>query len=154
MIMNNKRGSALLMCFWVISVLTIIGAAFGVIMVNERLATQHNIQSIQALYIAEAGLERAVYDLRQSSNWNSGNINGIIVSPVAGQFYPLYPTNINFGAGQYAVQIMNDGTATNKIWVKSKGVSGKAQKIIQAYVEVTNPVGPVLGVIGWQIVNS
>ena len=151
--MNNKRGSALLMCFWVISVLTIIGAAFGVIMVNERLATQHNIQSVQALYLAEAGLEKAIYDLRQdyiqSSNWDDGNINGIVGVPNSEDYYSLY-SNVTLGAGQYTVLIKNDGTATNKIWVQSTGFSGQVQKTIQAYVTGSNPIS----VIGWQIVNS
>jgi hypothetical protein len=157
MTMNNKRGSVLLMCFYFISALSIIGAAFSLVMVNEKLATQHDIQSVQALYLAQAGLAKAVYDLRQdyiqSSNWDDGLINGITVVPVAGQYYPLYSA-VSLGPGNYSVQIMNDGTATDKIWVKSTGISGQAQKIIQAYVIVSNTIGPVLKEIGWQIVNS
>jgi hypothetical protein len=154
---NNKRGSVLLMCFYIISALSIIGAAFGLVMVNERLSVQHSIQSVQALYLAQAGLEKAVYDLRrdyiQSSNWDDGVIDGITVTPVAGQYYPLY-SSVSLGAGNYSVQIMNDGSAPDKIWVKSTGISGQAQKIIQAYVIVSNVIGPVLKETGWQIVNS
>lgn len=154
---NNKQGSVLLMCFYIISALAIIGSAFSLAMVSQRLSAQRNIRSVQALYLAEAGLEKAVYDLRQdyihSSNWNDGAINGITVVPVPNQYYPLY-ANISFGPGEYTVQIMNDGAATDKIWVKSTGTLGQAQKIIQAYVMVSTPIGPVLNVIGWRVVNS
>jgi len=155
--MNNVRGSVLLMCLYVIGVLIMIGAAFSVLMVNERLSTQHYIQSVQALYLAEAGLEKAVYDLRQdyiqSSNWNDGIINGITVVPVPNQYYILY-SNVSLGSGQYTVQIMNDAAAMDKVWVRSTGNSGHAQKTIQAYVIVSNPIGPVLSEKGWQLVNS
>ena len=157
MTINNKRASILLMCFFVIISLTIIGAAFGILMVNESLSFRHNLQGVQAVYLAEAGLGKAIYDLRQdylqSENWNDGNINGISVVPVADQFYVLYPS-VSFGVGQYyTVGIMNDGSAKNKIWVKSTGTVGLASKTIQAYITV--PLGgSVLSVTGWQIVNS
>ena len=154
--MKNNRGSVLLMCFYIIGALAMIGAAFGLVMVNERLSTQRNIQSVQAQYLAEAGLEKAVYDLRQdyiqSSNWADGIINGITVVPVADQYYPLY-SNISLGAGMYTVEIKNEGVATDKIWVQSTGISGHAQKTIQAYVMVSNPIGPVFKIMGWKMVN-
>ncbi|MGH2564752.1 MAG: hypothetical protein ACRDE5_09570, partial [Ginsengibacter sp.] len=126
--MDNKCGSVLLMCLYIIGALAIIGSGFSLEMVNEKLSTQHNIQSVQAMYLAEAGLEKAVYDLRQdymqSANWNDGVINGMTVNPASNLYYPLY-SNVNFGPGQYTVQIENDISATDKIWVKSTGFSGQ-----------------------------
>ena len=134
MTLNNKRGSILLMCFCVIASLSIIAAAFGVLMVNESLSLRHNLQNVQASYLAQAGLQEAIGGLK------SGNIDGISGS---------------LGAGQYAVEItnVNDGRAKYKIVVKSTGVVGQTRKIIQAYATV--PLGATVPVVtGWQVVNS
>ena len=154
---SDKRGSVLLMCFYIVAALAMIGAAFGLVMVNERLAVLHHTQSVQALYLADAGLQKAVYDLRQdyinSGNWNDGDINGIAVVPAPNQFYPLYNI-VNLGAGTYSVELMNDGSAMNEVWVKSTGTIGQTQKTVEAYIKVSNPVGPVLSQTGWLFVNN
>jgi hypothetical protein len=153
--MNKKRGSILLICLYVIGSLIIISAAFSVLMANEKLSSNHDLQSVSAMYLAEAGLEKAIYDLRQqyiiSSNWNGNSINATAVVPVPGQFYPLY-SSVNFGDGVYSVEIMNGTNVTNNMWVKSTGIYGNIQKTIQAYIIVSNPVGPVLSVLGWKYV--
>jgi hypothetical protein len=151
--MNKERGSILLICIYIVSSLTIIGAAFSVLMANEKLSSDQNLQAVKAMYVAEAGLEKAIYDLRQqyiiSSSWNSNIINGTAVVPVTGQFYTLYPS-FNFGDGAYSVEIMNGTNATNNMWIKSTGTCGNIHKTIQAYIIVSNSVGPVLSVLGWK----
>jgi len=105
------------------------------------------------LYLAEAGLEKTVYDLRQqysvNASWNGSSINGTTVVPVTGQFYLLY-SNVSFSGGTYTVQIMNGANVTDNMWVRSTGICGNIQQTVQAYIIVSDPVGPVLSVLGWE----
>jgi hypothetical protein len=151
--MKKERGSILLICLYVISSLIIIGAAFSVLMANEKLSSDHDLQNVNAMYLAEAGMEKAIYALRQqyltSAAWNGNIINGTDVVPVAAQFYTLYPS-VAFGGGAYSVEIKNGADPVNNIWVKSTGFCGNIQRTIQAYIVVSDPVGPVLSVFGWK----
>jgi len=171
MTINNKQGSILLMCFYVISSLSIVGAAFGLLMVNESLSARHSLQNVQAMYVAQAGLAKAVDDLSQyyqstaqiplfadqycmqNASWNVCNSGGVVSALTANIYYVLY-SPVSLGTGKYTVQIMNDGVAVNKLWFKSTGMVGQVQKTIQAYIIVSNPIGPVMTRTAWQVVNN
>jgi len=96
----NNRGSILLLTYFVIIILFGLGAAFLMMGVSEAKRTEIQHKSELAFYIAEAGIERAIYDLKQE--YETGNdedwSNGIIINgdtsspygPSTSAFYDIY----------------------------------------------------------------
>src|SRR5262249_9325005 len=64
MTMRSARGVAFVLVLWVIALMSILLGAFAVIARTENLQARHLFDSTAARYAAEAGLNRAVYELR------------------------------------------------------------------------------------------
>ena len=60
----RQRGVALILVIWVIALMTILLGSFALIARTENLESRHLFDGTTARYSAEAGLERAVYELR------------------------------------------------------------------------------------------
>ena len=80
---KNEKGSVLLMSYFLITVLIGLGAALALSSIEEKLTSDKERKTIQAANIAEAGIEQAIYDLRQdfvatgaTQNWTDGAVNG------------------------------------------------------------------------------
>lgn len=157
---QNNRGSVLLVTYLLITTLLILGAAFLVMGATEAKRTEIQHKSDLAFYIAEAGIERAIYDLKQEfeagdKNWSNGiTVGADSWGPNTGAFYDIYvdgggdsevtypsgaysythafsPTNDN----HYKVKLRNVG---EDLWIRSTGeVDGVAQTI-QVYVKIVN----------------
>jgi len=81
----NKRGVALIIAFMVVVVLTILGTAAISRSVSERSLTQRYAESTKAFWLAEAGVAKALLQLKGSFD----NLNSIAAATL--------------GAGQYSV---------------------------------------------------
>lgn len=81
----NKRGIALIAAFMVIVVLTILGSAIISQSVSERFIAQRYAESTQAFWLAEAGVNQALMQLKSDFD----NLNGIAPN--------------SLGQGQYSV---------------------------------------------------
>lgn len=151
--LQDKQGSILLMSMYVMGSLVIVGSAFGVLIINDRLSAQHQRQAIQAIYLAEAGIEQAVYNLKQdfgtSGSWRDGHINADVFTPDVNNFQNVNVL-VDLGVGKYTIAYKSDGVNADKIWVKSTGLVGNHSQTIDVHVTVTNPVGPVVSVMGWK----
>ncbi|MBU4589880.1 MAG: hypothetical protein KKG01_03045 [Candidatus Omnitrophica bacterium] len=82
--LNNKKGIVLIASYIVIAVLTILGAAFVSRSISEMKIAEREKNSIQAFYIAEAGIDYALEELRDgvSSGQHGDDLNdssGLIV---------------------------------------------------------------------------
>src|SRR6185503_3945499 len=83
---NRNHGSALLTSYILIVILLGLGGAFVLLSTTESRVADRHRRVTQALYIAESGLERAFYDLRQdfildsTPSWTDGDIHGYSVS--------------------------------------------------------------------------
>lgn len=97
----NKKGIALILGFIVITVLTILGSAIVSRSISESNISRRYSESTQAFWLAEAGLNRALKELK-SNYTTSGNC--------------LWPANL--GEGRYCadVEIVGDDR-----WVTSHG---------------------------------
>ncbi len=142
--MNNK-GLAFIFVISIILVLAIGAAAFLTFGKNEIYTARRRIESTKAFYIAQAGLNRALYDLKEEfetddQDWNDGDINSIDVTSVysSSNFYiiPYSPTLL--GDGTYTVSLKNVGATTGEIWVKSSGTVGSITRTIQVYAKAKN----------------
>lgn len=146
---ENERGSVLLTTYLLITVLLLLGTAFLIVSSNDSRTSEIQRKATQAFYIAEAGIERAIYDLKEdytdNQNWSDGTINGWTVDSSdtdADGFYPLpdasdpanaaYPTT-SLGDGSYSVSLMN-GAGSDGIWVRSTGSVDDVSQTILIYL--------------------
>lgn len=128
----NKRGVALIITFMVIVVLTILGTAAISRSVSERSLTQRYAESTQAFWLAEAGVAKALLQLRGSFD----TLNSIAATPL--------------GAGEYSVDtIVIEGSyrrITAHGFIPSQAAP-RAQRTITVLVESSggsNPSNPEL----------
>jgi len=91
----NKKGSALVMCFMVITVFSIMSAAMFSSSVSENVFTKRYSEFTQAFWLAEAGANKALNELRIS-------------------YATTTVADTAMGAGGYSASITNnaDGTRT------------------------------------------
>jgi len=61
---QRQRGVALILVLWVIALMSVLLGSFALISRTENLQARHLLDATTARYAAEAGLERAVYELR------------------------------------------------------------------------------------------
>ncbi|OGX36788.1 MAG: hypothetical protein A3G91_00825 [Omnitrophica WOR_2 bacterium RIFCSPLOWO2_12_FULL_50_9] len=141
----DKKGSLLIISYLVIVVLLTLGAAFIVVSVNESRIAERQRRTTLTLHIAEAGIERALYDLRQdfvndtsSPSWADGGINGFAIGPDTANFYSIAYSSTSLNGGSYAVQLKNVSGAGDAIWIKSTGTLGDVQQTIQVYAKIIN----------------
>ena len=142
---KNNKGSTILAAYVLIVLLLGLGASFVVISVNESLAAERQRRTVVALGIAEAGIERAVYDLRQdfvadltSPSWSDGVINSYVIGPDTGNFYSIPYSSTTLNGGSYAVQVKNIAGETDEIWIKSVGTFGDEIQTLQVYAKMNN----------------
>lgn len=143
--LKNKNGIVILIiCYLIVIVLLILGVAFFYRSFSESKIAERQKNSIQAISIAEGGVERAIYELRQdfvgdltSPSWADGDINGIACGPDTQNFYILVQ-DIVLGNGAYTVELKNVEGQTDQIWIRSTGTVGDINKIIQTYVKIQN----------------
>lgn len=62
--MRNERGVAFVLVLWVIALMSILLGAFSVIARTENIQARHLFDTTAARYAAEAGMNRAIYELR------------------------------------------------------------------------------------------
>jgi general secretion pathway protein K len=62
--MRNARGVAFVLVLWVIALMSILLGAFSVIARTENIQARHLFDTTAARYAAEAGMNRAIYELR------------------------------------------------------------------------------------------
>lgn len=60
---GRQRGAALILVIWVIALMTVLLGSFALIARTENLESRHLFDGTTARYAAQAGLERAVYEL-------------------------------------------------------------------------------------------
>src|SRR5262245_13182495 len=133
----------LMLTYLVIAVFLVFGAVFVVTTGNDRRFAERQRRATAALYIAEAGVERAIYDLRQdvltdptSPNWDDGNINGMAIGPDTASFYTVSYTGTTMNGGSYSVQLQNVA-GREDVWIRSTGTLGDITQRILVYAKLT-----------------
>lgn len=142
--LHDKKGSLLILSYLVMVVLMTLGAAFILISVNESRIAERQRRTTLVLHIAEAGIERAIYDLRQdfvndmTPSWADGDINGLVAGPNTSSFYSVGYGSTSLNGGSYAVQMKNVIGITDAIWIRSTGTLGDVQQTLQVYAKIIN----------------
>jgi len=61
----RQRGMAMILVIWVIALMSVLLGSFALIARTENMQSRHMFDATAARYAAEAGLERAAYELRR-----------------------------------------------------------------------------------------
>ena len=141
--LNNNRGSLLLITYFVIVILLGIGASFLLLVTNESRFSERQRLSTVAFHIAEAGIERGLYDLKQdfinasgTASWSDGDVNGYAIGPDTANFYTIPYSSTSFNEGSYVVELRNVLGANDDVWIRSTGTVGGVNHTIKVYVRM------------------
>lgn len=140
---KNRRGSIFIIVLLLIIVFITLGGAFVVLSISEGRVANRERMTYQAFDLAEAGIERALYDLRQdfvnasgTPSWSDGNINSMMIGPNTANFYSVPYTGTSLNGGSYSVQFKNVTGLTDSVWIQSTGVIGDSRQTIQVYAKI------------------
>ena len=141
---NDRQASAMLFALIVAFLLSILGLAFFTYSSSDMRMTERHRQIAQAFRNAEAGIERAIFDLRQDftndqldPSWFDGEINGIpLPAQTADDFYDLPYATTSLNEGHYSVQLRNVSGTGREIWIRSTGVVSGVTQTIQVYTKI------------------
>ena len=156
---NSESGAILLIVIILMLALTITGVAFLNAGVMEyRLAKREDYKN-KAFYIAEGGLERTLWNLKQdfvnstsTPDWTDGYINNTSVGEEVGDWRVLDYAETSLGAaGSYEVKLKYVYDAydevtgepippprTDRIWVRSTGTFEGVSRTVQVLAEIIN----------------
>ena len=126
----NRRGIVLIICCMVIMVLSILGAAFFIRSVSERVVASKYSDSTQAFWLAEAGISRELIWM-ETHSW-----------------IPAAIGLTSLGPGEYSVERKNASTVWAHGFIPLQGASCRAERIIELSIPYYGGVLFVAGDIG------
>lgn len=122
---SNQRGSVLLMTLFLISLGSAFVIGFLQVSTTDLQIVRNHQYSLRALYIADTGVEDAIYNLILDSHWNAGF------------------TNKAFAGETYTVTITNN--YPNPIIIDSVGTAGGSfQKHLRVQVTISGSKPPTI----------
>lgn len=142
---HNRKGSLLILGYFVLLIILGAGIVMFLLSSHEKLISQRQKFSTMAFDVAEAGLERGLYDLRMdvtnavgTPDWADGDINGHSVGPDTSQYvsFPYASTALNGGA--YSVFMKNVVASSEDVWLQSSGTVGGVTQTLEAYVKMVD----------------
>ncbi len=131
------------MSFFAVVLLVGLSTSLFLMSVQEKTSADYQRSTVLALATAEAGIERAIYDLRRDcvddADWSDGDINGMTIGPDTSNYYSVsgYAGN-SLNGGSYAVELKNVSEEDNHIWIKSVGTVDNVSQTIEVYVTATS----------------
>ena len=72
---KKEEGFVLIAVYWMLSFLVVFGVAMAAYALSDLRASQRLQASMQALYLAESGIDQAIVQLRQNYLWTAGFAN-------------------------------------------------------------------------------
>ena len=133
MSIKNQHGIALMTVIVFLFILSLTWLSFSFISSYEREAVQNQVASERASYVAEAGIQQALYFLSQDWNWQNwtdnkwGNGGTRVIDGTV--TYYQWSGNLGDTAQAYTVQIRNDGKIQSKIRVGSPDLDSPKRTI-------------------------
>ena len=127
---EEQRGAALVIALIVMTMLSMLTiGSLEMLMLNVQIANNH-IHDLQALYIADAGVEHAISVLRTNPSFASGTYGPVI-----------FPT----GSGNsYTVVLVNSYGSTGNAVITSIGTVADFQRSLEVQVAITGSSSPYL----------
>ncbi len=106
---KKRPGIALLLTVGILGLISLIGISFALNMLLTRKEAANFLNSERARYIAEAGIKRAIMDIRAQVTSNSYNNLKTYVS----NYVVSSGTNVPFGGGTYILAITSEEDKIN-----------------------------------------
>lgn len=133
--LRNKKGSMFVLSYLSIVLLLGVGAAFLMLTINEAKVAERQRLATVAFHIAEAGVERGLYDIRQdfvldtsNPSWADGDINGYSILN-DGNYHTVNYASTSLNNGSYLVEIQV--ASLEGVWIRSRGsISGASHEIL------------------------
>ncbi|MCM8827456.1 MAG: hypothetical protein NC904_08095 [Candidatus Omnitrophica bacterium] len=132
-----KKSFSLLAGIFIMFFLTIF---ISVALVRSNLqlrVVESRRASLEAFYRAEAGIERAVFELRRDTDWSGGEFN---IGEEKSYSVEVYPVIIEGGRKQ--VWVRSIGESTNEL------LNTNVQRILLAKIELINPANFFISTLG------
>ncbi len=108
--MKEEKGVAVIMAMWLLAVLAIIGTTFIFMMRLEPIIARTHRDDMKALYVAQAGIDHAVYILKQDVGGDIDHLG----DPWAGGFTDqLLLDEAGYSVGYYTVEVQDESGKTN-----------------------------------------
>ncbi|MGH7407878.1 MAG: pilus assembly PilX family protein [Candidatus Methylomirabilales bacterium] len=159
---SGKGGFVLPVTMMVIAVLSLWGATFLTLSQTEHTIASNEVSTARAFNIAEAGLERTKARLKTGPEPTNAFLSG--TSPGPNPFGSTPAAGNAFDGGNYIVVITDDNDdadqttdSNNRVFIRSTGTFGTAQKQILALVTTSPPLptpngaGEVLTTGTWEL---
>ena len=109
---GNQRGIALLTVLWILTVLMVIVFSFSYMARTETLSTLSFKEGMEKRFLAEAGIERGVYELFYRQKMQPSVIKGLVeggeIWKIDGRLY-----SGQVGDGSYSVKIFDESGKIN-----------------------------------------
>jgi DNA uptake protein ComE-like DNA-binding protein len=106
----NEKGVAVIMAMWLLAVLVIIGATFAYMMRLEPIIARTHRDDMKAIYIAQAGIDHAVYVLKQDVGGTVDHLGEAWAQGLTNQTLLDEEGNI---VGTYTVSIIDKNSKIN-----------------------------------------
>lgn len=139
--LNNNRGLIMVMTGVAVILLLTFGGILIHAAIQEGNLALRQKREVRSLHIAEAGLERVLYHLREdyyndsTPSWADGDIDGFTVGPNYVTDYPILA--MGFGGGTMTVFLKN-AVGDDEIWVTSVGFYEDIETRVKAYARIVN----------------
>ncbi len=118
----SERGAVLLLTVFALAILSVLVAALLEITTTDLEIIRNHLCSTKALYIADAGIANALYELRQDYNWSAGWPGGV-----------TFPEG---SSGSYTVTVTNNYPS---VTIVSAGKWGGFERKAEVEVAVSGP---------------
>jgi len=128
---RGSRGAILLMTVFIIALGTILVIGFLQLSLADLQIVRNHQYSVRALYIADAGIEDALYELGQDKNWDVGFTD----KAFAGETYTVTITNNQPNPSSMECVSTVDGSFQRRIEVQSV-VSGSNPPTMDYWKEI------------------
>ena len=119
MVVNNEKGIVLMMVLAFSVIVSLSWLIFSIVKGNEEEVIQNEIKSAQAAYLAEAGIQQALWGLSQNWDWenwadNQWGRGGSQGSDADGNYYE-WNGSLGDSGQNYSVKIRDNGEIASKI---------------------------------------
>lgn len=143
-LLSNQKGMALLTTLIFVFILITFGVSLLIMTSNDTKLSTLQRDSTKAFYIAEAGVERTLYNLKKdfesSEDWNDGDINGYsLTDEDANGFQKIEydgedDYDVSFGDGAYTVALKIN--SSDYVTIKSKGKYDNSIRYVQVDAKI------------------
>lgn len=147
--MRHKRGLGIIAAIIIMLVMAVMGVTLASLLGTNAQSSVNYMQSQQAFYLAESGIQSALFALKSNStqaNWTTAGWTGT---------YPAGPMQLAAtlsGHGDYNVTIdlsvPKSPHITSTGYIPNRNTSNAAKRVVDVYAQNTNLLGQYAGFAG------